>query len=217
MPFFLASLWNLFKFRSQENPKRFPFLPFSLSPIHAFAFSWLLVPLVFFSFSGSKLPGYILPALPGALILTADYVSRFAGKSKTRENNLKLMAAGMFILVFIILQFFIDDFARRDTVKYLIGEANAQGFANARILTLHNISHNAEFYGAGRLVRLPDGKQRYFYGIMEISEHIRLNDNQAVLVLVPLEYLKDLTESELVSAKVLGDNGETAIAAVNLK
>ncbi len=35
------------------------------------ALAWLLVPLVFFSFSGSKLPAYILPGLPAAALLTA--------------------------------------------------------------------------------------------------------------------------------------------------
>jgi 4-amino-4-deoxy-L-arabinose transferase-like glycosyltransferase len=37
---------------------------------------WALFPIVFFSFSGSKLPGYILPSLPPLTILTADYLNR---------------------------------------------------------------------------------------------------------------------------------------------
>lgn len=37
---------------------------------------WVLIPIVFFSFSQSKLPGYILPAVPPALILTADFLRR---------------------------------------------------------------------------------------------------------------------------------------------
>jgi 4-amino-4-deoxy-L-arabinose transferase-like glycosyltransferase len=36
------------------------------------ALAWLLVPLVFFSFSGSKLPAYILPDLPAAALLAAS-------------------------------------------------------------------------------------------------------------------------------------------------
>jgi len=34
------------------------------------------VPIVFFSLSGSKLPGYILPAMPAWTLLTADYLHR---------------------------------------------------------------------------------------------------------------------------------------------
>src|SRR5271167_4573306 len=37
---------------------------------------WFLLPIVFFSLSQSKLPGYILPAIPAATILVADFVLR---------------------------------------------------------------------------------------------------------------------------------------------
>jgi 4-amino-4-deoxy-L-arabinose transferase-like glycosyltransferase len=39
-----------------------------------FACCWLIVPMVFFSISQSKLPGYILPALPAGGLLLADYL-----------------------------------------------------------------------------------------------------------------------------------------------
>ena len=45
----------------------------TLSVVRVFAFAWLLLPIVFFSFSGSKLPGYILPAMPAAALLIADH------------------------------------------------------------------------------------------------------------------------------------------------
>ena len=37
---------------------------------------WALIPIVFFSFSRSKLPGYILPSIPPITILTGDYLFR---------------------------------------------------------------------------------------------------------------------------------------------
>ena len=37
---------------------------------------WFLLPIVFFSFSQSKLPGYILPAIPAGAILLADFILR---------------------------------------------------------------------------------------------------------------------------------------------
>jgi 4-amino-4-deoxy-L-arabinose transferase-like glycosyltransferase len=39
-----------------------------------FACCWLIVPVAFFSFSQSKLPGYILPAIPAGAVLLADYL-----------------------------------------------------------------------------------------------------------------------------------------------
>jgi 4-amino-4-deoxy-L-arabinose transferase-like glycosyltransferase len=37
---------------------------------------WALIPIVFFSFSQSKLPGYILPSIPPIAILTGDFLFR---------------------------------------------------------------------------------------------------------------------------------------------
>src|SRR5271167_1556383 len=37
---------------------------------------WLLLPILFFSLSQSKLPGYILPAIPAGTILLADFIRR---------------------------------------------------------------------------------------------------------------------------------------------
>lgn len=40
-----------------------------------FAAFWLIVPIAFFSFSGSKLPGYVLPSLPGAAVLVGLHLA----------------------------------------------------------------------------------------------------------------------------------------------
>jgi 4-amino-4-deoxy-L-arabinose transferase-like glycosyltransferase len=45
---------------------------------HLFTLAWLVVPIAFFSVSGSKLPGYILPALPAAALLSGEQLSRVA-------------------------------------------------------------------------------------------------------------------------------------------
>jgi len=44
------------------------------SGFRLFLLVWIFVPIVFFSISRAKLPGYILPAVPGAAILTADFL-----------------------------------------------------------------------------------------------------------------------------------------------
>jgi 4-amino-4-deoxy-L-arabinose transferase-like glycosyltransferase len=44
---------------------------------------WALIPIVFFSLSQSKLPGYILPSVPPLTILTGDYLNRI------RQRGLK--------------------------------------------------------------------------------------------------------------------------------
>lgn len=44
--------------------------------LRTFLAIWFLLPIAFFSLSHSKLPGYILPAMPAAAILLADFVLR---------------------------------------------------------------------------------------------------------------------------------------------
>src|SRR5215470_2903879 len=49
-----------------------------------FLLLWIAIPIVFFSISRSKLPGYILPTLPAAAMLTADYLHRRRSVSRTQ-------------------------------------------------------------------------------------------------------------------------------------
>jgi 4-amino-4-deoxy-L-arabinose transferase-like glycosyltransferase len=50
----------------------------------SFLFVWALVPIIFFSISRSKLPGYILPAIPAAVLLTAEYLHRAKALSRLK-------------------------------------------------------------------------------------------------------------------------------------
>jgi len=50
--------------------------PAGQEDLRVFLAIWFLFPVLFFSFSRSKLPGYILPAIPAATILLADFIRR---------------------------------------------------------------------------------------------------------------------------------------------
>jgi 4-amino-4-deoxy-L-arabinose transferase-like glycosyltransferase len=54
-----------------------------------FLLIWMLVPILFFSASQSKLPGYILPAVPAGALLVAEYL---AG-CRAREKKIALLFA----------------------------------------------------------------------------------------------------------------------------
>jgi 4-amino-4-deoxy-L-arabinose transferase-like glycosyltransferase len=59
----------------------------------SFFFVWTIVPIVFFSISRSKLPGYILPAVPAAALLTADYLQRAHAVSRLKVALHALLCA----------------------------------------------------------------------------------------------------------------------------
>ena len=63
--------WRL---RHSRAGKPLPTRPGDAFP--EFLVLWALIPVVFFSLSRSKLPGYILPAIPPITILTGDYLFR---------------------------------------------------------------------------------------------------------------------------------------------
>jgi hypothetical protein len=51
-----------------------------------FLLIWMLVPVLFFSASQSKLPGYILPAVPAGALLVAEYLAARRGEARPGEG-----------------------------------------------------------------------------------------------------------------------------------
>lgn len=230
LPFFIASLWNFIPKRSVDTqvetktgdveniPAVSPLLHSpTLRGLRLFALAWLLVPLVFFSFSGSKLPGYVLPALPAAMILAGEYAWRFTLVNKMRRVIIQIVALGSLVIFLTIALFFVKDFAEHESVKTLIEKADAAGHSDERVINLFGMSHNSEFYAPGRLVRTPDGKQKMYFSVREMVEELGSKNERSGLVLVPLRHLEILTKSDLVDINILGDNTEFAIVAIRAR
>jgi 4-amino-4-deoxy-L-arabinose transferase-like glycosyltransferase len=77
--YWLAGMWDgvrNWRGRAGESPAPTP----PMVEIRQFLVAWIVFVAVFFSISQSKLPGYILPALPACTMLTALYVQRKAGE-----------------------------------------------------------------------------------------------------------------------------------------
>lgn len=218
LPFFLVSIWSVIRkvFRHQSDDPRAASLR-NYTPLQLFSFSWLLVPLVFFSFSGSKLPGYILPSVPGAIVLTALFLHDFLQKRRVWSVAVQGIAFAIFAGTIMSLTTIVPGFADTDSVKGLIQKADDKGYTNETVLSLHTVSHNAEFYAAGRLLRDETGKQKRLYGPAEVLAEIERGNRRRVLVLVPLEYLVQVTSNDKLSAEVIADNGELAILAVSAR
>ena len=222
IPFFFAGIWKFLKVQSPkskvQNQKKFLFFPFSASPLLIFSFAWLCVPTVFFSLSGSKLPGYILPALPGALVLTAIYVYEFVRKSEKREWLIKGTAFATFLVVAVILQFFIMDYASHETTKNLIETANDKGYKTEKIVNLYTVSHNLEFYGANRVGRDEQGKLKRFDDFSVLVKSAESEPNRQILVLVPQKDVPNLLkQTDIAELELIGDNGESALILVRSK
>lgn len=242
----------------------------SVNQMRVFSFASLLLPILFFSFSGSKLPGYIIPVLPAAALLAGERVTRFGssldiGKGPMRAVGalcllfaagalfyawrlemvsvrcavavvLPLIVAGIFVLsltwlrttcalmiagvtvmsLIILLNCGVDKFAQRESVKHLIQVADARGYSSLPVCGLHVVERSVEFYASGRVVYGSDGQPAKFEGATEILELSRGHQG-AVLVLVPVENVNQLTRLTSATTEVLADNEVLAIVVVRTK
>jgi 4-amino-4-deoxy-L-arabinose transferase-like glycosyltransferase len=74
----------------------------AIESMDLFFASWTLFPILFFSFSESKLPGYILPAIPPLFLLLSQWVSR-AMVVKSKDVLRALGCTGALLLLTAIL------------------------------------------------------------------------------------------------------------------
>jgi len=178
----------------------------SASIVRVFSLAWLLLPLIFFSFSGSKLPGYVLPVLPAVALLVADRLTI------VRNAKWPLMIAGATVaLVLIVLSFAARPFANRESVRDLLLLADTRGYANAPVLAQRSDDRSAEFYAHDRVVYGADGEVVTFDQISVDEARAR---GGKFVVMIPLEYVDNFRGSP--GIEVIGDNGRTALLGWNL-
>ncbi|MDQ3256964.1 MAG: glycosyltransferase family 39 protein [Acidobacteriota bacterium] len=236
--------------------------------LRVFAFAWLVMPVLFFSVSGSKLPGYVLPALPGAALLIGDQLARyirgegsdrvmratgalvfligsaglvFAVTTKqltvacTLTVGLPAVAVGAFVLiragqqrvastvsiagvtlltVVLLVSCALDVVARRESVRDLLRMAEARGYGHVPVVQLHTVERTAQFYAADRLVYDEQTREPIKYeGVFQVVNAARQAGGR-ILVIVPLEYVTQLTADAALRSEVIGDNGAVALVAV---
>jgi 4-amino-4-deoxy-L-arabinose transferase-like glycosyltransferase len=71
---------------------------------------WFLLPLLFFSLSKSKLPGYILPALPAGTLLVVDYIrqrNQANEKSSPTMIGLHSVTAALLLPLALLVQYIV--------------------------------------------------------------------------------------------------------------
>src|SRR3984957_1857126 len=93
---------SIAEWKVRHNPSRYLGHTRAGDAFPEFLVLWAIFPIVFFSFSGSKLPGYILPSIPPLTILTADYLNRIRREGLPKWllwSHAALCAIMVFVLV----------------------------------------------------------------------------------------------------------------------
>jgi 4-amino-4-deoxy-L-arabinose transferase-like glycosyltransferase len=202
----LALPWSPFLFTSLAKIRTWAWRGAkAFSVVRVFALAWLALPIVFFSFSNSKLPGYILPSLPAVAFLIADHLVH----SKSRwipSPTVRLVIFGAtLIFVAALLIFAAPRFARRESVKDLLQLADARGYGSAPVLARTGDDRTAQFYAYNRVVYKSDGEVMTFD---EVSLAQARALGPKILVFVPAEYINDFRGAS--NIEIIGDNGRTA-------
>lgn len=71
-----------------------------LDRLRVLAFVWVIVPIIFFSLSGSKLTTYILPVLPAAALLIGDRITQFLGEQR---GDTVIRLTGLFLISLAVI------------------------------------------------------------------------------------------------------------------
>jgi 4-amino-4-deoxy-L-arabinose transferase-like glycosyltransferase len=92
-----ACIWTVRRFRNRDADSLNPFLVI-----------WIAVTVVFFSISQSKLPGYVLPAIPPGILLLAEYIrERVASKPWPAMVALHATLAGALIFSALVVPYLV--------------------------------------------------------------------------------------------------------------
>src|SRR5205085_12336551 len=76
-----------------------------LDRLRVFALAWLVVPIIFFSLSGSKLPGYVLPALPAAALLACARLHAYLRGDARGVWAMRATGAFMFLFAALVVAY----------------------------------------------------------------------------------------------------------------
>jgi 4-amino-4-deoxy-L-arabinose transferase-like glycosyltransferase len=156
-PFWVSHAWKtrLAALREPDDESR----------LKAFAWAWFIFPIAFFSASGSKLPSYILPALPGAFVLVGWSVARWL-ESQGQKSRLGIvlgLTALMLLGGSLVATTPIGvSRAERESVRTLFRAAQARGYGGLPVVHFDTLERPAQFYFAPHLMYGRDGEPLRF-------------------------------------------------------
>ncbi|RYG66047.1 glycosyltransferase family 39 protein [bacterium] len=196
---------------ARQLPKLKPRLDARQSLI-ALGWAWAIVPIAFFSISGSKLPSYMLPSFPGFAIVIGEALSRgvFLPKS-IKPKWAAATGAGLMSLV-VLYAFLVYAPAREEklSTKALCLRV-AQKMAPGEKATLFRLpkDYDPVFYLEGRMV-VGTGKRDIFYA-QEVAEFVPMLKDGSLLVFANNREASLLEESSLFQATFLDRDDKLSV------
>jgi len=202
-PFLVGALWKLRQSNLREATEE--------QQLKTFALAWMIVPVAFFSISGSKLPGYILPALPGAAILIGAALNQWA-----RSQKLERLAAALTTIILLGVVILTTTgpgiaSAEKESMRSLFKTAHEKGLGHLRVVSFRTTSRGAQFYGAQTLVYDKAGEPLRLQTVAQLNH---LTRDEPALALIEDKDRSILEKSEIKFQDV-AHNGKTGLVLVS--
>jgi len=134
--FFVISIWQSVRlwWAEKRNYVR------SSGGFDVFLLIWMIAPIVFFSISESKLPGYILPALPAGTLLASEFLWR--SLSSHKREKLGIIVLHSILAVLLIVPAFLIQYILQRKLPWnsaaILSKTVAAVLAIAMVLTLRS-------------------------------------------------------------------------------
>jgi 4-amino-4-deoxy-L-arabinose transferase-like glycosyltransferase len=144
--------------------------------------------------------------IPGAL---AGSLALFAARRRVL-CFVSIVAATLLSVALLAAVASGSGLAARESVAPMMRRAEELGYGALPVFQLHTLERTAEFYAAGRLLYDDEGRPVKFEGAWQAAEAARRAGGSA-LVLVPTEYVEQLTGEPTLETEFVGTNGAFAL------
>ncbi|RYG72567.1 glycosyltransferase family 39 protein [bacterium] len=178
------------------------------SRLQAFALAWLIVPIAFFSLSGSKLPGYILPAIPGAFLLVGLAIRDWA------ISHRRIQLAGGLALAILFATCLVTTLpigiarADKSSTRSLFHAAHSKGYGGLRVVQFQITERTSQFYAASHLLYDASGEPLRIDEPAPLAELVKA---EPMLVLTDMDQIEVLNAVPNLKFQKLADNGKRAL------
>jgi hypothetical protein len=153
-------------------------------------------------------------ALILAPLLIAGLFSVFA--ARWRRLSVLLAATAMLLTIALAVNSLAGVVGQRESTRELLREASSRGLDTTPVCGLYVIERTAEFYAAGRIMRDAGGEVLRFEGAAQVLEAARQSGG-TILVFVPIDGIRQLTDYKALNTEIIGDNGSVALIVAHVK
>lgn len=182
---------------------------------------WIIVPLVFFSFSRSKLPGYILPVYPAMAIMVGSYI--YEKGYFRRVVGLCIIMSVLYLVSTAVLPQVEEKLGSNLSIRKIAGYINKRKNSGDMIVNYRCFLQGLPFYMKGRVVLVEKEREIQFEGdVSGYRDYIFSNiydfwgsvgERQRIWCFSPIEDYKDLQENSPVTLHEVWQSSEYVLVS----